>query len=401
MELLVNMLTALSVFLTAILVTLIVRKTLVKFLINWIQNNRYRWDDPLAKNQFLTNLTWLIPVTIISLAVDIFLTPGTAFYLSAKRLITSGFVIVSVLSINALLSSINDIHRILRKNKGSSLRGYTDAGKILTYIVGAIFLISIFTGKSPWGILSVLGGLTAVTMLVFKDSILGFVASVQISSTDMVRLGDWIEMKQYGADGDVIDMSIHSIRVQNWDKTITTIPTYALVSNSFINWRGMSESGGRRIKRALYIDINSIRFCDEKLLDKFCKNPLICDYIKNKQQEIATYNQQHSYDPNLAVCGRRQTNVGVFRNYIIAYLKINTQLHQEMTFLVRQLAPTDHGLPLEIYVFSKDQVWANYEAIQADIFDHLLAAAPEFGLRIFQNPSGYDLRCLAQIEAMA
>lgn len=400
-ELLVNILTAITVFLTAFLVTLTVRKTLVKFLINWIQNNRYRWDDPLAENQFLTNLTWLIPVTIISLALDVFLTPGTAVYLSAKRLITSGFVIVSVLSINALLSSINDIHRIIRKNKGSSLRGYTDAGKILTYIVGAIFLISIFTGKSPWGILSVLGGLTAVTMLVFKDSILGFVASVQISSTDMVRLGDWIEMKQYGADGDVIDMSIHSIRVQNWDKTITTIPTYALVSNSFINWRGMSESGGRRIKRALYIDMHSIRFCDEKLLDKFCKNPLISDYIKNKQLEITEYNQQHSYDPNLAVCGRRQTNVGVFRNYIIAYLKNNTKLHQEMTFLVRQLAPTDRGLPLEIYVFSKDQIWANYEAIQADIFDHLLAAAPEFGLRIFQNPSGYDLRSLAQIEAMA
>jgi miniconductance mechanosensitive channel len=400
-DLLSNMLTVLAVTLTAILATLVVRKTFLKFLTTWILNNRYRWDDPLAKNQLLTNISWFIPITIFSLAVDVFLDPGTTAYLSAKRITTSGFVIVAILSITALLSSINDIHRIVRKNKGASLRGYTDACKILTYIIGAIFLISIFTGKSPWGILSVLGGLTAVTMLVFKDSILGFVASVQISSTDMVRLGDWIEMKQYGADGDVIDMSIHSIRVQNWDKTITTIPTYALVSNSFINWRGMSESGGRRIKRALYIDMHSIRFCDEKLLDKFCKNPLISDYINSKQQEIAAYNQQHSYDPNLAVCGRRQTNVGVFRNYINAYLKNNTKLHQEMTFLVRQLAPTGHGLPLEIYVFSKDQIWANYEAIQADIFDHLLAAAPEFGLRIFQNPSGYDLRCLAQVEAMA
>jgi miniconductance mechanosensitive channel len=400
-ELLANMLTFFAVVLTATLATLIVRKTLLKFLTTWIQNNNYRWDDPLAANQLLTRISWLVPVTIFSLAVDMFLNPETTTYLPAKRLITAGFVIISVLSLTALLTSVNDIHRIVRKNKGSSLRGYTDAGKILSYILGAIFIISIFTGKSPWGILSVLGGLTAVTMLVFKDSILGFVASVQINSTDMVRLGDWVEIAQYGADGDVIDMSIHSIRVQNWDKTITTIPTYALVSNSFKNWRGMSDSGGRRIKRALNIDVHSIRFCDEQLLSKFSKIPLITDYVKSRQQEIGEYNQHHNYDPNLTISGRRQTNVGVFRAYIIAYLKSNAKLHQEMTFLVRQLAPTDRGLPLEIYVFSKDQEWANYEAIQADIFDHLLAAAPEFGLRIFQHPSGYDFRCLAKMASPA
>ncbi|MCP4337624.1 MAG: mechanosensitive ion channel [Desulfobulbaceae bacterium] len=397
-ELLANMLTILAVILTATLVTLIVRRTLLKFLTTWIQKNNYRWDDPLAGNQLLTKVSWFIPVTVLSLAVDMFLDPGTTSYLPAKRLVTAGFVVVSVLSLTALLSSINDIHRIVRKNKGSSLRGYTDAGKILSYILGAIFLISIFTGKSPWGILSVLGGLTAVTMLVFKDSILGFVASVQINSTDMVRLGDWVEIPQYGADGDVIEMSIHSIRVQNWDKTISTIPTYALVSNSFKNWRGMSESGGRRIKRALNIDMHSIRFCDEQILSKFSKIPLITGYLESRQQEIEAYNRQHNYEPNLSISGRRQTNVGVFRAYIIAYLKNNSTLHQEMTFLVRQLAPTERGLPLEIYVFSKDQAWANYEAIQADIFDHLLAAAPEFGLRIFQNPSGYDFRCLGKME---
>jgi miniconductance mechanosensitive channel len=238
-------------------------------------------------------------------------------------------------------------------------------------------------------------------MLVFKDSILGFVASVQINSTNMVCLGDWVEMPQYGADGDVIDMSIHSIRVQNWDKTISTIPTYALVSNSFKNWRGMSESGGRRIKRALNIDINSIRFCDEQMLDKFSKTSLIADYIRSKQQEIEEYNQHNNYDQNLNISGRRQTNIGVFRAYIIAYLRSNSKLHQEMTFLVRQLAPSERGLPLEIYVFSKDQAWANYEGIQADIFDHLLAAVPEFGLRIFQNPSGYDFLCLGKMEKSA
>jgi miniconductance mechanosensitive channel len=393
-ELLAYMLTVFAVGLTAILATLVVRRTLLQFLTNWIQSNNYKWDDPLAGNKLLTKISWFVPVSIISLAIDMFLDPATASYLPAKRLINACFVIVSVLSLTAFLSSANDIHRIVRKNKGSSLRGYTDAGKILTYILGAIFLISIFTGKSPWGILSILGGLTAVTMLVFKDSILGFVASVQINSTDMVQLGDWVEIPQYGADGDVVDMSIHTIRVQNWDKTISTIPTYALVSNSFKNWRGMTESGGRRIKRALNIDIHSIRFCDEQLLDKFSRIPLIEDYIKNRQQEVIEYNLKNNCEQNSGISGRHQTNVGVFRAYIIAYLRNNSNLHQDMTFLVRQLAPTEYGLPIEIYVFSKDQEWANYEAIQADIFDHLLAAVPEFDLRIFQNPSGYDFRCL-------
>lgn len=397
-ELLAYILAVFAVILTAIVATLIVRKALLTFLVTWIQSNDYRWDDPLAANKLLTKISWFVPVTILSLAIDMFLDSGGTSYLPAKRLITAGFVIVSVLSLNALLSSVNDIHRIVRKNKGVSLRGYTDAAKIITYVFGAIFLISIFTGKSPWGILSILGGLTAVTLLVFKDSILGFVASVQINSTGMVGLGDWVEIPQYGVDGDVIDMSIHSIRVQNWDKTISTIPTYAVVSNSFKNWRGMSESGGRRIKRALNIDIHSIRFCDEPMLDRFSNISLIADYIRNKELEIKEYNQKQNYDQNLNISGRRQTNIGVFRAYIIAYLRNNSKLHQDMTFLVRQLAPTDRGLPLEIYVFSKDQAWANYEAIQADIFDHLLAAVSEFDLRIFQSPSGYDLRCLSSVE---
>lgn len=384
-------LSSLGVVVAAILATVIVRKTLLRFLTSWIQNNQYRWDDPLAANNLLTKISWFVPVAIVTLAVDSLLTPGTSIFLLAKRFTAAAFVIVAILSCTALLSTINDIHRIVRKNKGSSLRGYTDAGKILTYVLGGIFIVSIFTGKSPWGILSILGGLTAVTMLVFKDSILGFVASIQLTSTDMVRLGDWIEMEKYGADGDVIEMSIHSIKVQNWDKTITTIPTYALVSNSFKNWRGMSESGGRRIKRSLSIDVQSIRFCDEEMVEKFSAIPLLTDYIKEKELEIFQFNKKKEIDPTNLLGGRRQTNIGVFRAYIIAYLKSNPNLHHnDMTFLVRQLAPTSQGLPLEIYVFSKDKAWSNYEAIQADIFDHLFAAVTEFGLRVYQYPSGRD-----------
>jgi len=397
-EILAIALIFLTVILTATLATLIVRKTLMIFITTWIKTNNFSWDDPLASNRLLFKISWLVPVVIFSLSIEAFLIPESTAYLLATKAVTAGFVIVVVFIFTALLSSINDIHRIIRKNRGSNIRGYTDAGKILVYIFGAIFLISIFTGQSPWGIISILGGLTAVTMLVFKDSILGFVASIQLNSTDMVRLGDWISIPQYGADGDVIDMSIHSIRVQNWDKTITTIPTYALVSNSFKNWRGMSESGGRRIKRALSVDVHSIRFCDKEMLEKFSKISLIADYMKNTRQEIEEHNQNHIFDQNISINGRSQTNVGVFRAYIIAFLKSNPNLHREMTFMVRQLAPTDRGLPLEIYVFSKDQVWANYEAIQADIFDHLLAAAPEFGLRIFQNPSGFDFRILSNVN---
>jgi miniconductance mechanosensitive channel len=236
-------------------------------------------------------------------------------------------------------------------------------------------------------------------MLVFKDTILGFVASIQLSGTDMVRIGDWIEMPSHGADGDVIDISIHCVRVQNWDKTIATIPTYALVSNAFKNWRGMSESGGRRIKRAINIDMNSIRFVTDKELESMSSISLITDYVQGKQKEIEEYNQEHNVDTSVLINGRRQTNIGIFRAYIISYLRHHPKINQNMTFLVRQLKPTEHGLPIEIYVFSSDKVWANYEAIQADIFDHLLAALPVFDLRIFQVPSGYDFRNLGQKTA--
>lgn len=380
--------------LVAVVATWLVKRTLLAAVARWIANNRYRWSAPLTDSKLLDRISWFVPIATLSVAVDTLLAASSPAYSLARRLIMSGFVVVAVLCLISLFSSINDIHRILRKHKGSTIGGYTDAGKIISVILGAILIVSIFTGKSPWGIISVLGGLTAVTMLVFKDTILGFVASVQLTSTDMVRIGDWIEMPQYGADGDVIDMGINCIRVQNWDKTVTTIPTYALVSSSFKNWRGMSESGGRRIKRAINIDLSSIRFLDRTYLEKLYKINLLSDYLATKQAEISHFNSNLANQKEAPLNMRSQTNIGVFRAYVIAYLRNNPNIHESMTFLVRQLAPTDTGLPLEIYVFSKDQAWANYEAIQADIFDHLLAAVPEFGLRIFQAPSGHDLRSM-------
>jgi miniconductance mechanosensitive channel len=264
------------------------------------------------------------------------------------------------------------------------IKGFIQVFKIIIYFTAAIFIISILLNKTPIYLFSGLSALTAVLMFIFKDAILGFVAGIQLSANRMVATGDWISMPKYGADGDIVEIALTTVKVQNWDKTITTIPTYALITESFKNWRGMSESGGRRIKRAISIDMNTIGFCTEDMLRRFGKIQYISDYIEKKKIELQEINKIEQVDTSSLVNGRRMTNIGTFRAYVEAYL------NKEMTFLVRQLAPTEHGLPIEIYVFSKDQEWANYEAIQANIFDHILAVVPEFDLRVFQDPSGSD-----------
>jgi miniconductance mechanosensitive channel len=236
--------------------------------------------------------------------------------------------------------------------------------------------------------------LAAVLLLVFRDTILGFVASIQLSANNMVKPGDWIEMPSHNADGTVLDISLNTVKVQNWDKTIATVPTYALVSESFRNWKGMEESGGRRIKRSINIDMNSVRFVDDELAEKFKKIHLLKAYVESREEEILKYNEENKIDGSILVNGRRMTNLGTFRKYVEEYLRKHPKIHNDMTFLVRQLQPDERGLPIEIYVFSNDQAWANYETIQADIFDHILAVIPEFELRVFQNPSGRDFQNL-------
>ena len=257
-----------------------------------------------------------------------------------------------------------------------------------------IAVISLIIGHSPTLLLGGLGAMTAVLMLIFKDPILGLVAGIQLSSNQMVAPSDWIEMSKYGADGDVLEVAMTTVKVKNWDKTITTIPPYALITESFENWRGMSESDGRRIKRAINIDMDSIRFCDEEMFDRFAKIQYIAEYLEKKRHEISGWNAERNVDASDPLNGRQLTNLGTFRAYVVAYLRNHPMIHQEMTFLVRHLAPTEHGLPIEIYVFSRDQVWSDYEGIQADIFDHILAMAPAFNLRIYQSPAGSDVRTL-------
>jgi miniconductance mechanosensitive channel len=391
--------TIVSLLLLAVVSYWLTKHYLVRLLEIVFKRSKNTWDDALVQHGFVKRLSYLMPIIVVYMSVDLLL-PNQAFTPELfKRLSMVFFVIAGVWMLDSVLLAVREIYSGSQIASRRPIRGYTDAIKIIAYVMAGIFIIAILTDKSPWGILSILGGFTVVLMLVFKDTILGFVASIQLSGHDMVRVGDWIEMPKYGADGDVVDVTIHTVKVRNWDKTITTIPTYGLVTDAFKNWRGMSESGGRRIKRSLHIDMSSIKFCTNEMLEHFAKFGLLKDYLQQKKDEINTYNAEHNVDTSQLINGRRQTNIGVFRAYVVAFLKNHPKIHQNMTFLVRHLEPTSHGIPIQIYVFSNDQAWASYEAIQADIFDHLLAALPEFELRIFQNPTGYDFSVFGKSPA--
>jgi len=359
-----------------------------------VKLTKFEWDDALLESRVFTRLSHLIPAMIINAYGEAVLgtTPEVLTGVTAAVNIYLVFILVSVFF--AILDAILIISEKGKNTAGMPIKGFFQALKLVATVFGLILLLAIVLNKSPVYLLSGLGALTAVLLLVFRDAILGFVAGIMISVNNMVRVGDWIEMPKADADGDVIDVSLTTVKVQNWDKTITTIPTYNLISDSFKNWRGMSESGGRRIKRSLFLDVQSIRFADEELIGRWGKIDLLKEYLNKKREEIKKANEERGTDLTILGNGRRITNAGTFRAYCIAYLKAHPQIHQEMTFLVRQLAPTESGLPLEIYVFSKDQVWANYEAIQADIFDHMMSVIGEFDLRIFQKPSGRDFQGL-------
>jgi miniconductance mechanosensitive channel len=299
-------------------------------------------------------------------------------------------VFVGVLTADSLLSAGGELYSASPLSKGRPIKGYIQAIKIVLYLLGAIIATAALTGQSPLIMLSGFAAFSAVLLLVFRDTILSFVASSQIATYDMMRVGDWIEMPDYGADGDVVDIGLHTIRVQNWDKTITTIPTHKFLTDSFKNWRSMSQSGGRRIKRSLHIDMNSVRFLEDSDIERFEKFVLLKDYIQQKKKELEEYNAARVGNTSLVANARQLTNIGTFRAYVVRYLRDHPKIHQRMTLMVRQLDPTPEGLPLQIYVFSNDVDWVRYEGIQSDIFDHIIAIVPEFGLRVFQTPSGRD-----------
>ncbi|HOP53825.1 MAG TPA: mechanosensitive ion channel [Bacillota bacterium] len=358
----------------------------------YIKNNKLKWDDTLVERKVLDRLILYIPAIIVFNAAPIF---GEGEFL-VQRLAVTYALVATIFVVDAVLNAINDLYNTYAKNsKAKPIKGFIQVLKIVFGIIIFIVLIANLIGQSPVIILSSLGALTAIYSLIFKDAILGFVAGIQLSANDMVRIGDWIEMGKYGADGYVTDITLTTVKVQNWDKTITTIPTYALISDSFKNWRGMFETGGRRIKRSVFIDMTSIRFLTKEDIERLKKIHYLKDYIEAKEKEIEEYNKKHNINPEIKVNGRHLTNIGTFRAYITNYLKNHPQLNPTLLQIVRQLDPGPNGLPLEIYCFTADTRWVVYEGVQSDIFDHILAVASEFDLRIFQNPSGNDLRELA------
>ncbi|MBL7903424.1 MAG: mechanosensitive ion channel [Bacteroidales bacterium] len=352
------------------------------------------WDDALYQNKVFHKALLLVPGLMISSMIPYTLDEFPSAIVWTQRIVQIYLVFVTLSVINAFLNALYEIYQGYEVSKAKPIKGYLQVVKIVFVIIGIIIVISMLLDKSPVYLLGGLGAFSAVLMLVFRDPILGLAAGIQISANDMARPGDWIVMGKSGADGVVTDISLTTVKVQNWDKTITTIPTYALVSESFTNWRGMEESGGRRIKRSINLDMNSVKFCTAEMIDRFSNISLIRDYVTGKQEELSAYNRAQEIDNTVLVNGRRQTNLGIFRAYLVAYLKNNPNIRTDMAFLVRQLQPGESGIPIEIYVFSKEQEWSKYEDIQSDIFDHILAAVPEFELQVFQNPSGADFRNL-------
>ena len=388
----------------------VVRRVLVVAIRSAAKRSATHWDDAFVEARVFVRLAQIAPALVVYFGVAFFANLSESLATFIERAAASVLVVVGAVAMTSALSAVDVIYMTNPANRERPIKGYLQVGSIAIYLAAALLVLATWMGRSPLIFLSGLGAMTAILLLVFRDTILSLVASVQLTGNDMLHVGDWIEMPQYGADGDVIDVALHTVTVQNWDKTITSIPTHALISNSFKNWRGMSQSGGRRIKRALMLDMNSVTFLDEKQREKGSQLALMADYFDTKQHEIVTYNEERVREasarspegrPAIRAELRRLTNIGTFRAYIERYLRAHPQIRNDMTLMVRQLQPTAEGLPIEIYCFTATTDWGTYESIQADLFDHLLAIAPHFGLRVFQSPSGGDFQTLGRSRGAA
>jgi miniconductance mechanosensitive channel len=381
--------------LVCVLVYFVAKVVLVGAVRRLVARSQTTWDDALVRAELFLRLAHIAPALVAFYGAQAIPELGPTLATLIQRVAASLIAIAIALSVGAFLTALNDNYSAKPENRRRPIRGYVQVVKIAVFLLTALIVVSILMDRSPWLFVSGIGAMAAVLLLIFKDTILSLVASVQITSNDMVHVGDWIEMPQFGADGDVVDVALHTVKVQNWDKTITTVPTHALISGSFKNWRGMSLSGGRRIKRSLFIDVASIRFLEPEEVQSFEGFALLGDYMRRKREEIEGYNAEDGRNPEISADIRRLTNVGTLRAYIASYLRNHPKIHGGMTLLVRQLAPGPRGLPIEMYCFTNTTDWNEYESIQSDIFDHILAIVPEFGLRVFQSPSGVDIERLA------
>lgn len=383
---LANAVMVLLIVLACILCWLFVKTILIRVIAVYIRRSKSKWDDIFLERRLFSRAANLAPAIILHLSAPVF--PGIQVWI--QRLALSHIALVTLLIIFSLLDGLEEIYRTFEISREKPIKGILQVLKIIFSAVAFIIIVSILVDRSPWALLSGIGVFSAVLLLIFQNSILGFVAGIQLAVNDMVRVGDWIEMPKYNADGNVIEITLHTVKVQNWDKTITMIPSHTMVSDSFKNWRGMRESGGRRIKRTVYIDINSIKFCTDEMLQRFEKLDYTADYIKEKRKEADEHGKAPDMGPEQGVRGRRITNIGIFRAYMQKYLENLPGLNRNMTVMVRQQAPTQYGLPIEIYCFSASTQLAGYESVQAEIIDHVLAVIPQFDLRIYQSPSGKD-----------
>ena len=360
-----------------------------------VKKTKATWDDVVFDRKVMIYLSHLVAPIILYILLPLAIS-NAGLLTFILRICMIYIIAIFLKFISALLSALYHVYSEREQFRDRPLKGLLQTVQVILFFIGGIIIVSILIDKSPMVLLTGLGASAAVLMLVFKYSIMGFVSGIQLSANNMLKVGDWIEMPKYGADGTVIEVTLNTVKVRNWDNTITTIPPYALVSDSFQNWRGMQESGGRRIKRSIRIDMNSVKFCTPEMLAKYRKIRLLKDYIEETEKVVEEYNKEHGIDNSVLVNGRRQTNLGVFRAYLTNYLRSLPAVNQDLTCMVRQLQPTEQGIPLELYFFSSIKAWIPYEGVQADVFDHVLAIIPEFDLHVFQNPTGEDFRALSR-----
>lgn len=369
----------------------LVRYILVKVVGKFIRKTPTRWDDLLIKHNLFSAIASLVSVMILTVTVPVIFDDFPKLQPFLEKLVEVYFLFVILKIIVVFLKGSEDYLSESELFMEKPIASYFQLGRLILYVTIFVLGLSILLGKSPLYFLGAFGAMTAVLLLVFKDTILGLVASIQISTNDMIRVGDWVEMPKYNADGDVMAINLNTVKIINWDKTITTVPTYYFITDSFKNWRGMQQSGGRRIKRTININASSISFVDEEMRESLKKFNLISDFVSVRQNEIENDNKLHNLDTSTLINGRRMTNIGVFRNYVDAYLKNHPGVNQNMTLLVRQMEASHLGLPIEVYCFTKSVKWLDYEEVQSNIFDHLFAAASYFNLEVFQSPSGMDI----------
>lgn len=384
--------------LIAFIIDRVSRYVLFTVFVKITKKSKNTWDDLLVENKVFAALAHFIPVLFVFNMLPKILDHSQDWVIYLERF-GSVVIVLSILII--IFRTLNVVRAILKRVetlKDKPLDSYFQLAKIIISIILITLILSIVFQKSVLHFFGAFGAMTAVVLLVFKDTILGFIASIQLAANDMIRVGDWVSMERYGADGDVIEINLTTVKVRNWDKTITTVPTYSFISDSFKNWRGMQETGSRRIARSIFVNQHTVKFADDTLIDKFKNIHILKEYVVEKQTEISKYNKEHQINTTEVSNGRRMTNIGTFRAYLLNYLKNHPRINQKLTVLVRQQDPTANGIPIQIYAFSSQIEWTAYEAIQSDIFDHILAVMPQFELEIFQNPSGSDFRKVISSE---